>query len=411
MSSELKTTSKKNDGKPALTPKLRFPEFRDEDTWDKRLLGDVAPLQRGFDLPSDLIRPGKIPIVYSNGIQKYHDVGMAIGPGLVTGRSGTIGKLHFIEAGPYWPHNTSLWVTDFMGNAPRFVFYLYDSIGMSRFSSGSGVPTLNRNDVHAFLSSVPRSTPEQQKIADCLTSVDDLIAAQAGYVDALKTHKKGLMQQLFPREGETQPRLRLPEFRDAGEWEEKRLGDVASFFKGKGISKADISATGRHPCIRYGELYTRYGEVIDDIFSRTDVADADLFFSQSNDVIIPASGETKLDIAKASCVMRGNVALGGDLNVIRTDHNGVFLSYYLNGPKRLDIAKVAQGHTVVHLYPSQLEKLIVFIPEESEQQRIADCLTFLDDLITSQTQKLAALKTHKKGLMQQLFPVLEEVEA
>jgi type I restriction enzyme S subunit len=212
------------------------------------------------------------------------------------------------------------------------------------------------------------------------------------------------MQQLFPREGETQPRLRFPEFQNAGEWELKRLGDFASFYKGKGITKAEIVINGRRLCIRYGELYTHYGEVIDDVFSRTDTADADLFLSRSNDIIIPGSGETKLDIAKASCVMHADVALGGDLNVIRTDHNGVFLSYFLNGPKKLEIAKVAQGDTVVHLYPSQLKELVIGLPSEPEQNMIASCLTSLDDLIASQTQRIEALRTHKKGLMQQLFP-------
>ena len=200
------------------------------------------------------------------------------------------------------------------------------------------------------------------------------------------------------------PKLRFPEFRDAAGWDEKRLGEVASFFKGKGISKAEIATNGRHPCIRYGELYTRYGEVIDEVFSRTDADEADLFFSRSNDVIIPGSGETKLDIAKASCVMHDDVALGGDLNVIRTEHNGVFLSYYFNGPKKWDIAKVAQGDTVVHLYPSQLAKLAIARPKEPEQQKIAECLSSVDELIAAQARKLDALKTHKKGLMQQLFP-------
>jgi type I restriction enzyme S subunit len=182
-------------------PKLRFPEFRDAGEWEEKCLGDVASLQRGFDLPSDQIKPGTIPVVYSNGIQNLHDVGMAEGPGLVTGRSGTIGKLHFIEDGYYWPHNTSLWVTSFHGNFPKFVYYLYTSIGMGRFASGSGVPTLNRNDVHAFKACVPPSPSEQQKIADCLTSLDELITAQTQKLAALKAHKKGLMQQLFPSVG------------------------------------------------------------------------------------------------------------------------------------------------------------------------------------------------------------------
>jgi restriction endonuclease S subunit len=177
-------------------PRLRFPKFLGND-WKRKELKDVAPLQRGFDLPSDLIHPGNIPIVYSNGIQKYHETGMATAPGLVTGRSGTIGKLHFIEHGEYWPHNTSLWVTDFKGNAPKFVYFLFQSIGIERFSSGSGVPTLNRNDVHSFFTSVP-SLAEQQRIADCLSSLDAVINAATQRLAALKTHKQGLMQQLFP---------------------------------------------------------------------------------------------------------------------------------------------------------------------------------------------------------------------
>jgi len=183
-------------------PKLRFPEFRDIGDWEEKRLGDVAPLQRGFDLPTYQLELGDIPVVYSNGIQNYHKEGMAKGPGLVTGRSGTIGKLNFIESGDYWPHNTTLWVTSFKDNIPKFIYFLYAVIGMERFASGSGVPTLNRNYVHAFNAYIPQLKEEQQKIADCLASLDALIATQTEKTDALKTHKKGLMQQLFPDMGE-----------------------------------------------------------------------------------------------------------------------------------------------------------------------------------------------------------------
>jgi type I restriction enzyme S subunit len=200
------------------------------------------------------------------------------------------------------------------------------------------------------------------------------------------------------------PKLRFPEFLNSPSWIGTKLGDQSSILKGKGISKADVDENGEQPCIRYGELYTRYDEVIKTVFLRTKVPASELFLSRTNDVIIPASGETKIDIAKASCVLCDNVALGGDLNVIRSGLNGIFLSYYLNGPKKLDIAKVAQGDTVVHLYPSQLEKLEIAIPLDDEQQKIASCLSSLDELIAAHSQKLDALKTHKKGLMQQLFP-------
>jgi type I restriction enzyme S subunit len=179
-------------------PRFRFPEFQDAGEWDIKPLIEVAPLQRGFDLPSDEIRPGNVPIVYSNGAKGTHERGMAKGPGIVTGRSGTIGKIHFIERGDYWPHNTSLWVTSFEGHFPKFVYYLYELIGIERFASGSGVPTLNRNDVHCFSAAVSSNIQEQQRIADCLSSLDELIGALIVKLDALKTHKKGLMQKLFP---------------------------------------------------------------------------------------------------------------------------------------------------------------------------------------------------------------------
>lgn len=200
------------------------------------------------------------------------------------------------------------------------------------------------------------------------------------------------------------PRLRFPEFRGAAEWRETTLGSEATFQKGRGVSKADVDPKGNRLCIRYGELYTRYGEVILEVVSRTNAPESELFLSRKNDVIIPASGETKEDIATAACVLLDNVALGSDLNVIRTKHNGVFLSYFLNGPQRREIAKVAQGDTVVHLYPSQLEQLPIAFPKESEQQKIADCLTSLDEVIAAQGRKVEALKIYRRGLVQQLFP-------
>lgn len=206
------------------------------------------------------------------------------------------------------------------------------------------------------------------------------------------------------------PGLRFPEFRDIEGWGVEPLDSIALFYKGKGISKSDIDPLGGVPCIRYGELYTIYGEVIDRIFSRTNLPLPELFLSQSNDVVIPSSGETKIDIAKASCVLLNGVALGGDLNVLRsTNANGIFLSYLLNGPCKAGIARKAQGVTVVHLYASQLKLLNVPIPKLPEQQKIADCLSSVDELIIAERKRLSSLKNYKKGLMQDLFPTEDEV--
>ncbi|MBD3842510.1 MAG: restriction endonuclease subunit S [Campylobacterales bacterium] len=186
------------------------------------------------------------------------------------------------------------------------------------------------------------------------------------------------------------------------DWEVVRLGDICIFYKGKGISKENLSEEGI-PCIRYGELYTTYNEKIDNVISKTNVDVKELFLSKSNDIIIPASGETAIDIATASCVLHDNIALSGDLNVIRTKENGIFLSYYLNVVAKHRIASIAQGVSVVHLYSSQLENLFLSLPPLKEQEKIAEILTTWDEAITKQTELLEAKELLKKALMQKLL--------
>ena len=181
---------------------------------------------------------------------------------------------------------------------------------------------------------------------------------------------------------------------------------VASITKGKRVSKADITKGGATPCIRYAELYTHYREVIHEVVSRTNVPHEGLMLSQPEDVIVPASGETKVDIARAACVLPERVALGSDLNILRSDLYGPFFSYLLNSPLRHTIARLAQGDSVAHLYPKQLSQVWLAYPLRLEQQKIAYCLGSLDDLIAAEGQKLDALRQHKQGLMQQLFPQL-----
>ncbi len=396
MTNNTKPTAAKDGEKPGLMPKLRFLELR-ATGWIQKKLEDVAPLQRGFDLPSDLIRPGNIPIVYSNGIQKYHEVGMATAPGLVTGRSGTIGKLHFIESGDYWPHNTSLWVTSFNGNVPRFVFYLYDSIGMSRFSSGSGVPTLNRNDVHAFGVSIPSSSAEQQKIADCLSSLDELIAAQARKVDALKTHKKGLVQQLFPREGETQPCLRFPEFRHDGEWQERKAGSLFVSRTTKGEDGLPIySVTKNDGMVKRNSLDRKIDD-IEEAIGNKKVLQNDIAYNMMR------MWQGALGVAPEDCLVSPAYVVLAP----KKDTVPLFFQYMFKQPEMLLLLTAhSRGLTKdrLRLYFDDFARMEFRCPNVKEQQRIAEFLASLDALINSTTQKLEALKTHKKGLMQQLFP-------
>ncbi len=195
------------------------------------------------------------------------------------------------------------------------------------------------------------------------------------------------------------PELRFPGFE--GEWEDKNLGDIAKFSKGKNISKKDISEEGI-PCIRYGELYTRYKEKITDVFSKTDLGKDELVFSSKNDIIIPTSGETAIDLATASCVLNEGVAIGGDTNIIKTKGDGLFFSYYLNS-KRKNIAKLAQGVSVVHLYSTHLKIIDLKVPRIEEQEKIASFLSAVDEKIEKLEKKLELWEAYKKGMMQKIF--------
>ena len=177
-----------------LTGKKRLPGF--SGAWEVRLLGQIAPLQRGFDLPNGMLQRGPFPVVYSNGVLTYHSVFQVKGPGVVTGRSGTIGKVTFVEQ-DFWPHNTTLWVTSFKGNDPKFVFFLYTRVSLERFATGSGVPTLNRNDVHQFKISVPATRVEQTAIAAILSDMDAEIAALEAKLAKARNLKQGMMQELL----------------------------------------------------------------------------------------------------------------------------------------------------------------------------------------------------------------------
>jgi type I restriction enzyme, S subunit len=177
-----------------LTGQTRLPGF--SEVWEVKRLGDVSPLQRGFDLLTSRLCPGSYPVVYSNGVSSYHDEFMVKGPGVVTGRSGTIGNVHFVE-GDFWPHNTSLWVTSFKGNSPKFIFYLLTSLGLNRFGTGSGVPTLNRNDVHAHSVFIPPTAQEQTAIAVVLSDMDTELTALEARRDKTRAIKQGMMQELL----------------------------------------------------------------------------------------------------------------------------------------------------------------------------------------------------------------------
>ncbi len=245
---------------------------------------------------------------------------------------------------------------------------------------------------------------EQQKIGDCLASLDDLLTLEAQKLDTLKTHKKGLMQQLFPAEGETLPKLRFPEFRGAGEWEEKRLGDVGNVRMCKRILKEQTSPSGDIPFYKIGT----FGGVPDAYISR------EIFENFRNSYPFPKNGAVLISAAGTigrTVRYNGELAYFQDSNIVWLDNsekliadNFLFYLYQL-------INWAPSVGAIQRLYNENILGAQVKFPSIPEQQKIADCLAPLDSLITAQIHKLATLKTHKKGLMQQLFPSLDEVSA
>ena len=250
---------------------------------------------------------------------------------------------------------------------------------------------------------IPPTLPEQQKIAECLSSVDKLIASQSQKVDTLKTHKKGLVQTLFPCEGKKQPRLRFPEFQDDGDWEVRRLDELAHYENGK-AHENDISENGLYIVVNSKFISTE-GEV-------RKFSDQGFCFADKGDVLMVLSDVPNgRAIAKCFFVDTDN-RYTVNQRICRlkpTKVNGKFLYYILD--RNSYFLAFDDGIKQTNLRKEDVLGCPLSVPPQSgEQQRIASCLSNLDALLTAETQKLDALKTHKKGLMQQLFPPSEEIK-
>jgi type I restriction enzyme S subunit len=251
---------------------------------------------------------------------------------------------------------------------------------------------------------LPAQPAEQQKIANCLSSVDELIAAQARKVNALKTHKKGLMQQLFPREGETQPRLRFPEFQDAGEWGKTKLGKHVGIQSGYSPSGFTLSSKDQYAFVKVEDL----NNCIKYQVTGREFCNDSVGVVPTNSILFPKRGAAivlnKIRITATEILIDTNL-------MALTPKDGLtveFLYYYLSN---VGLSHIADTSTIPQINNKHIIPFELLLPEEAEQQRVSSCLSSLDALMAAETQKLEALKTHKKGLMQELFPSQEEVEA
>ena len=408
MSSKTKTTATPENDKPALVPKLRFPEFRDAEAWEQKEVGEVFQVTRGDVLSMTLVQDEKsdaMPYpVYSsqtknNGLSGYYSDYLFEDAITWTTDGANAGDVNY-RTGKFFCTNVCGVLLNSKGFANPCIAALINRVS-TKYVSYVGNPKL----MNGVMSKIPIPVPslaEQQKIAECLSSVDALIAAQARKLDALKTHKKGLMQQLFPREGETQPRLRFPEFQNAGEWAEYSLGQLIEIASGQIDPKQPPYCDS--PQVGSENIESHSGKLIN-VKSAGDkgVISGNYAFDE-NDILYskirPALNKVAAPEFKGIC--------SADIYPIRPTDGSLlrsylfylllsqnFLQYAIRNSERGKIPKINRDALVTYK---------ALIPPPAEQQRIADCLNSLDALIAAQTQKLEALKTHKQGLMQQLFP-------
>jgi type I restriction enzyme S subunit len=413
MSGKKRPTSTMEEAGPALVPKLRFPEFRGTDRWMQKPLGAVCDLYQPVTLSSsELSMTGEHLVYGANGVigshSEYNHEESEIA---VTCRGATCGEITITKPKSWITGNAMVVKPKTRELSKAFIFNYLKRHGLKSVISGTAQPQITRTGL-APLDIYYPSSAEQQKIAECLSSLDELIAAQARKVDALKTHKKGLMQQLFPREGGTQPRLRFPEFRDAGEWELNRLDELVDIQSGATPSKANPAFwNGSVPWVSAKDMKRLYLEDAEDRISAKAI-DHGARLVPPGTILILTRGMTLLKDVPI-CVLSREMSFNQDVKGLRTKDgfDELFLAWILIGNKHRLLAMVnVAGHGTGKLDTDELKALELTVPSIAEQKRIAACLSSLDTLITAETNKLGVLKTHKKGLMQQLFPAPETVE-
>ncbi|MFD2520372.1 restriction endonuclease subunit S [Emticicia soli] len=359
--------------------------------WEVKRISEISPLQRGFDLPNRDLQRGDYPVVYSNGIMNHHNKFQVKAPGIVTGRSGTIGKINYIEE-DFWPHNTTLWVTDFNNNYPKYIYYLLHKIKIERFATGSGVPTLNRNYVHDFRVALPCLT-EQIAVANALSETDALINNLEKLIAKKRNIKQGAMQMLLtPRKT----------------WEVKKLGEIADITKLAGFEYSN-----------YFNSYNDGGEIIvvrgiNITHNRMDLTDVK-YIPRTTSNFLQRSKLKKNDLVFAYVGTIGPIFLidendkyhlGPNTSKItsRSELYPLFLFHYFTSEL---IKKEIIDNTSIGAQPSlsmsKIRSFKIILPPLTEQISIATILSDMDKEITALEAKLEKYRKVKLGMMQNLL--------
>ena len=339
--------------------------------WKTRSVGNVVTLQRGFDLPSQLRKPGTVPIITSSGVEYGHHVAKVKGPGVVTGRYGTIGDVFFVQE-DFWPLNTTLYVRDFHGNSPRFVSYLLQTIDFKTHSGKSGVPGVNRNDLHEIAVALPPTLAEQEAIAEALSDADALIESLEQLLAKKRQIKKGAMQELLTG------KKRLPGF--SGEWEVTRLGHALAVRYGR-RQRDVVCPDGKYPIFASG------GEI-----GRTDS-----LLHDKPSVLVGRKGTIDNPQFASSPFWAIDTLFYTE---IADEMSAKFLFYkFCMIPWR----SYNEASGVPSLNAHTIENIEVKLPKTVEQTAIATILSDMDAEIAALEARLSKARQIKQGMMQELL--------
>lgn len=382
-------------------PTLRFREFQNDARWIPNKIDHVCKIGNGRDYKH--LSAGNIPVYGSGGYMTSVDKFLYDGESVCIGRKGTIDKPIFLT-GKFWTVDTLFYTYAFHKCLPKFLYLIFQQINWYKYNEAGGVPSLLKTTIGNINIFIPNNENEQKKIVDCFSSLDDLINAVADKIETLKEYKKGLMQQLFPAKGKTIPAIRFPEFQNAPDWQETALENIGEIVTGNTPSTKEPNNYGGD------RLFVSPADISDKRYvsqTKTTLSEKGFRLSRhikENSILFVCIGST---IGKVAQNTR-ECATNQQINSIMPykGHVADFV-YSILEHYAPQIASIAGNQAVPIINKTLFSSVSLLMPKENEQQKIADCLSSVDELISTETAKLDQLKAHKKGLMQQLFPKLQ----
>lgn len=398
MTDKAKAAATKKATTPALVPKLRFPEFRGTEGWTPSILATACDMQAGKFVSASSIsernNEGLFPCYGGNGLRGYTANYTNDGTYPLIGRQGALcGNVRLVN-GQFYATEHAVVATPKESVDVEWLYYSLDQLNLNRFATGQAQPGLSVDVLDNVSFAIPSRKAEQKRIAKCLSSIDEVIAAQSRKVDALKSHKRGLMQQLLPREGETQPRLRFPEFQSAGEWEVRSVLQFSKVTTGAKDTQNKVEG-GQYP-----------------FFVRSQTVERIDSYAYDGEAVL-TSGDG-VGVGKNFHYIHGKFDFHQRVYCVYDFAEGVsgfFFYLYFSQHFGERVMRMSAKNSVDSVRMAMITEMPVLLPALPEQQRIANCLSTLDSLIVAESQKLETLKAHKCGLMQQLFPAPEGSEA